>query len=254
MGRALSALADGAEPLGLAELGARFFGSSKALRSGEVRRLLVDGLAVLADAEEDAAEPALLLRRFGVCDNPTALKVTLFGPFRLRKRGRWLDWVEQLHALGESATLSLGNLDGVDRVELAGDGAIVHTSENETPFCRLVREQFPEPVIYTEGYPNAAVRRLLRLLPPATAVRHWGDSDLDGLRIADILAATRPLELWRCGLAELQRQRPRLLPFSDAQSGRARRWLAAHPDFRFRAELGFSLAHGWLEQESWQGV
>lgn len=253
-GQALTFLTSRPEPLGLAELGAWFYGSSKALRVGEARRLLAAGLAALEDIDEEQVEPGEILRRCGICDNATALKVTVFGPLRLRKRGCWLDWVEQLHALGESATLSLGNLDGVDAVDIPTDETVVHTCENETPFCRLVRERFPGVLVYTEGYPNAAIHRLLQLLPPGVALHHWGDSDLDGLRIATILAEDRPLKLWRCGRADLERQRERLVPLNDEQHQRARHWLQTHPEFHFRAELEFTLAHGWLEQESWQDV
>lgn len=250
-GQALAFLSQRSELVGLAEVGARFYGDSKALRTGEARSLLAAGLAALEELDEQQVEPGALFQRFGICDNPTALQVTVFGPVRLRKQGRWLDWIEQLHALGESATLTLGNLAGVDAVEVAGKPGVVHTSENETPFCRLVRERFPGVVVYTEGYPNAAVRRWLGLLAPAMVIHHWGDSDLDGLRIADILARDRPLELWRCALADLQGQRARLVPLAAEPVARAQRWLAAWPEFRFRAELEFTLAHGWLEQESW---
>jgi hypothetical protein len=253
-GQALSLLASRPELLGLADLGARFYGSSKALRPGEARRLLVAGLAALEDIDEVQVEPGDILRQFGICDNPTALKVTVFGPLRLRKHGLWLDGVAQLQALGEAATLSLGNLDGVDAVEFPADTPVVHTCENETPFCRLVRERFPGVLVYTEGYPNSAVRRLLSLLPPTVTIRHWGDSDLDGLRIAAILGQARPLQLWRCGRADLERQRERLVPLTDQQQQRARHWLQTHPEFRFRAELEFTVANGWLEQESWQGA
>jgi hypothetical protein len=251
-GQALDFLATRPEPLGLADIGARFYGSSKALRPGEARRFLASGLAALEGLDEEQVELGEVLRRFGICDNPTALKVTVFGPLRLRKRGRWLDWVEQLHALGEAATLSLGNLDGVDVVDIPGEAPVVHTCENETPFCRLVRELFPGVLVYTEGYPNTAVRRLLNLLPTMATLRHWGDSDLDGLRIAAILGEDRPLQLWRCGGADLERQRERLVPLDDDQQRRARHWLQAHPEFPFGAELAFTLAHGWLEQESWR--
>jgi uncharacterized protein (TIGR02679 family) len=252
-GQALTFLAPRPEALGLAELGAQVYGSSKALRRGEARSLLVSGLAALEDIDEDQVEPGDILRLCGLCDNPTALKVTVCGPLRLRKHGRWLDWIEQLHALGESATLSLANLDGVDIIGSAAAGALVHTCENETPFCRLVREGCPGTLVYTEGYPNRAVRRLLQLLPSGTTIRHWGDSDLDGLRIAAILAQDRPLHLWRCGLVDLERQREFLIPLSVDASRRARHWLQTHPEFRFRDELAFTLAHGWLEQESWRG-
>jgi hypothetical protein len=251
-GEALSTLAPAAAAVGLAELGARCYGNSKALRAAETRRFLAAGLAALEGIDEAAFEPTDILRRFGVCDNPTALKVTVFGPLRLRKRGRWLDWVAELHALGEAATLSLGNLDGVEAVDLPGDATPVHTCENETPFCRLVRERFQGTLVYTEGYPNSAVRRLLELLLPGVGLRHWGDSDLDGLRIAALLGDTRPVQLWRCSLPDLERHRAALVPLTAQQDRRARQWLENQPGFRFRAELEFTLAHGWLEQESWQ--
>lgn len=233
---------------GLSELGARFLNDSKALRSGRLRALLCRWLEAVAD--EGESDDAGVLARFGVADNPTSIKVTLFGPLRYRWQGGEMDWPRQLHAAGESATLSLDNLDAIAAADFAGHGTVV-TCENETPFNRLIREGCEFPVIYTAGFPNAAVRNLIRKLPPATRLLHWGDSDLAGYRIAHILSRLRPLSLWRCTLADLERHRHALKPVSETERDAIGRFLESTPGFPFAAELRLTAAHGWLEQESW---
>src|SRR5207245_613987 len=135
-----------------------------------------------------------------VVENPTAIKVTLFGPLSYEKAGQRFDWIKQLWQLGETATLSWDNLRDVDAfaIELPSVASVeVVTCENETPFCRLVREQFAGVIIYTEGYPNAAVLRVLELLRGTNLdFLHWGDTDFDGLRIAELLNRVRNVRLW----------------------------------------------------------
>ena len=241
------------DPLGPAELSARCFGDSKALKnSPTLARRLEEWLLLLRGAEEsdDAARRGIWAEH-GVVENATAIKVTLFGPLCYEKDGERFDWIARMHAHGETATLSWDNLRGVESLALP-PGTPVITCENETPFASLVRDGVPGLLIYTAGYPNSAVRRLLRLLrPQVTSIRHWGDSDLDGLRIAEILAQSRPVQLWRCDVVELQRHVPLLLPLSPPRQRQAADYLAKHPDFPFRDELAFTVAHGWLEQERW---
>ncbi|MDX9978706.1 MAG: DUF2399 domain-containing protein [Lentisphaeria bacterium] len=234
--------------VGLSELGARFLNDSKALRSGRLRALLCRWLEAVAD--EGEGDDAGVLARFGVADNPTSIKVTLFGPLRYRWQDREMDWPRQLHAAGESATLSLDNLDAIAAADFADHDTVV-TCENETPFNRLIREKCGFPVIYTAGFPNAAVRSLIRNLPPDTRLLHWGDSDLAGYRIAHILSRLRPLALWRCSLADLERHRQALKPVSETERDAILRFLESTPGFPFAAELRFTAEHGWLEQESW---
>ena len=239
------------QQVGLSDLGARFFNDSKTLRAGRLRTILCQWLHALnsEDAAEDI-EPADMLSRYGVTDNPTSIKVTFFGPLRYRRNGAWLDWPCQLHRQGESTTLSLDNLAGIERAEFVGNPTVV-TCENETPFNNLVREDTPFAVVYTGGFPNAAVRALLGKLPVHTLLRHWGDSDRAGYQIARILSHIHPLSLWRCQLDDLQRHRHALKPVSAAEQLAIQRALAESPDHPFAPELQFTAQHGWLEQESW---
>jgi len=188
---------------------------------------------------------------YGVIENLTAIKVMVSGPLIYDKGGEQFDWIARLHAHGESATLSWDNLRGIDSLELPADTPVI-TCENETPFGSLLRDGRSALLIYTGGYPNSAVCRLLQLLPPqVTTISHWGDSDLDGLRIACILHHIRPVQLWRCNLSELQRHRTALLPLSPERQQEAAAYVVNHPDFPFRDELEFTTANGWLEQERW---
>jgi hypothetical protein len=250
---AVRILAQEGQAISPADLGARAFGDSKALRNSETRRMTGEALAdLLGQQDENAplnAETAL--RMGGLVDNPTALKVTLYGPLRYKKHGTWFNWIADLYTIGESATLSWDNLAGIEDIDPGIDTGFCLTCENETPFCNLIPEHLPCPVVYTEGYPNAAVRKLLDAMPPRIRIHHWGDSDLDGLRIASILNRIRPVTLFRCSLPELRRHTGRLLPLSPHNRHRAQDWLENHPDFPFADELRFTLQNGWLEQESW---
>lgn len=244
-------------PIGAAEVAAQCCGDSKALRRLELRNVIGDGLLAMADElpPYTAQQRDEAFKRCGVTENPTAIRVTLFGPIVYRKSGVTLDWIKSLWELGESATLTWENLDGISEMALAGPAAQIRlvTCENETPFCRLQRELTDSVVIYTEGYPNTAVRRLLALLEPALGeAYHWGDTDLDGLRIASVIGGILPVRLWRCNLAALEPRRQDLIPLTPAQRQRSQQYLARHPDFRFAPELAFTVANGWLEQERWQ--
>jgi hypothetical protein len=71
----------------------------------------------------------------------------------------------------------------------------VVTIENKTTFHSEAKRRQDDQVlmIYTAGMPSPAWRamytRLLRSLPPATPVHHWGDVDEGGFRIASTIAA-----------------------------------------------------------------
>ena len=238
-------------PSTLADLGATFCGDSKALRSGDLLRLVGDWL-LLAEGGVDclnAESRVAALKRHNVVENPTAIKVTLFGPLIYEKAGSRFDWIKQLWLLGETATLSWDNLSGLDAMMVdlpTGSKSPVVTCENETPFCRLVRERSAGVLIYTEGYTNAAVTRVLHLLRPVGLdLLHWGDTDLDGLRIAEILHRVHPLRLWRCDANEAARHQSLLKPLDDRKKHRAKTFLENHRDFRFADELRFT-DRAWL--------
>jgi hypothetical protein len=259
-------LRDNREPMTLADLGARVCGDSKALKGGRLLGRALHWLAMLEGGEgggpaegvegpgEDAGERTARLARYHIVENPGAIKVTLFGPVIFWKRGRRFDFVREFHRDGEAATLSWENLAGVERLEVEGEGPVLG-SENESPFRRLQRGGFAGVLVYTQGFPNAAVLRLWALLGAAFPDReflHWGDSDLAGLRIASILHAVRPLRLHRCRREDLAANRASLRPLAETEKKAISRFLEGHPEFPFRAELEFTRDAGWLEQESWE--
>ncbi|WP_319586283.1 Wadjet anti-phage system protein JetD domain-containing protein [uncultured Desulfobulbus sp.] len=241
------------DPLGFAELGARFFENSKALkRNPSLVRRLEEWLLILRDDEITDESRRKVWVDYGVVENATAIKVTLFGPIVYWKNGERFDWIARLHELGETATLSWDNLHGIESFELPANMEVI-TCENETPFTSLIREGVEGVIVYTAGYPNSAVKKVYRLLPDLmTAFKHWGDTDLDGLRIADMLHRIHPLQLWRCSLRDIQSHRQQLLPLTSSKRSRAAAFLADHPDFPFSEELSYVIENGWLEQEVWQ--
>lgn len=237
--------------VGISELGARFFNDSKTLRTGGLRSELARWLAAVEPTPEgEQVSTEDLLARHGVTDNPTSIRVAVFGALRYRVAGEWFEWPCELRKHGQSATLSLHNIAGLEAAEFLEGGSVI-TCENETPFNRLIRDGVEQPVIYTGGFPNSAVRSLLEAMPAETRIRHWGDSDPAGLRIAEILSAIRPLRLWRCSLEELRRHRDLLKPLPHSERQAVEERLRQEPPPPFADELRFTAANGWLEQESW---
>lgn len=95
-------------------------------------------------------------------------------------------------------------LDGVRAI--VADCAFVLTVENLASFHDTARANTAGLAIYTGGMPSPAWRavygRLLRELPDAVPIHHWGDIDEGGFRIASTLAsaaaqAGRRLLPWR---------------------------------------------------------
>jgi hypothetical protein len=246
--RAVAILEGNQGAITLSQLGADALQDSKALRSGALLKLLITMLAWRAEAEE--ATPAQLLARFGVIGNPYTTLVLLYGPIAYEDtQGRVWDWPAQLHAAGQVAALTWEQVQAIRQIQLTGPVAGVITSENAAPFHRLVEARTPAVCVYTEGYPNMAVSRVLAHLAAAGLVaRHWGDRDLDGLRIAACVARVIPVELY--GQEPVVQESGALRPLTAPQRVRAQAYLDAHPDFPFRAALADTLQHGWVEQES----
>ena len=80
----------------------------------------------------------------------------------------------------------------VDALEVGLDAEVILTVENFASFNRQVTEAMTgrEIVVYTGGFPSRATIRALRRLRTACGLRlrHWGDIDAGGVRIADHLA------------------------------------------------------------------
>jgi hypothetical protein len=238
-------------PVTLSKLGAQFFNDSKILRGGTLRKLL-GGLLNYRLGNDDASELRdIALQQFNVIDNPATTLATLFGPIDLIRNGKKDRWIVDRFNASEPVTLNSYNLQNIEAVGLRPGFGTVITSENAAPFHELVSAAHPAIIIYTGGYPNAAVCRLLRLLALAGATcRHWGDTDPDGFRIAAMVRRHIPVELFRCNLADTNQNRASLIPLNPKQKSRAKQILDTQPEFPFREELIFSLNNGWLEQES----
>jgi hypothetical protein len=80
-------------------------------------------------------------------------------------------------------------------IKLAVDARYILTVENFTPFNEIARGKagpVEGVVIYTAGMPSPSFLRFIALLlngtPSRIPVYHWGDIDLGGFRIADVLA------------------------------------------------------------------
>lgn len=254
LAKTLQSLLDNTEPVTVSELGAQFFESSKALRQGELRTLLLRWLRLsLRDADLSDDEDQLL-ENFHVYHDRLTVNAVLFGPVIYRKHGQEFDWIYQLYKQGEAATLNWANLMEMENMswqDREGDPPQLICCENEAPFSQLVRQQPGNAYLFTGGFPNSAVCTIYRLLAPqASRCLHWGDSDPNGLRIASILHAFFPLQLYRCDIETLKRCEQFLLPLTDRQKCVARAMLTPG-EFPFQDELRFTLAQGWLEQEKW---
>ena len=246
---AVDKLVNNSTAITLSQLGAEALNDSKALRSGVWLKLLVAMLSTVAEIENDT--PEQVLARFGVVDNPFTTWVLLYGPVAYEDaHGRAWDWPAQQHAVNQAVALTWAQVQDMQKLYPVLPVTGVITSENAAPFHRLVESRSAQVCVYTEGYPNAAVKRVLSLLAQAGLhARHWGDTDLDGLRIAECVSRSIPMELHAQDPATFQKHQERLIPLTDAQLARARNYLKNHPDFPFRETLERTLQYGWLEQE-----
>lgn len=228
----------------LSELGAKCFNDSKALRNGPLLQLLEHMLRLQAGNPTDDA--TTLFNSCGIIENPYTTHVVVFAPFAYHTHdGAWLDWPHRLWQRGEAAILSWKTVRALTAVRFEEPCRTLVTSENAAPFHRLVETR--RPALYTEGYPNAAVKTLLRRFAQAGAdALHWGDTDLDGYRIAEQVTRAIATTLFP---PPMDPANAHLLRLTHEQRHRLTQFIDGHPDFPFLAELRNTLAHGWLEQE-----
>jgi len=186
-------------PVRLANFSRRALGTTKGLRSGDARHVMVTdallrflpGLPDRVEAEsprDPSQRRRLALECLGIFRNETPVDVLCFGSFVLEKRGARLDSPETHRALGEPVRLMLLHLRDA-RVSRIRATRIV-SIENETTFNDYVDRQKErggeEIVLCSQGQANWAVVRLLRLLheaAPSVPVFHWGDLDRSGVLI-----------------------------------------------------------------------
>lgn len=232
----------------LSQAGADILGDSKALRAGTRREIFRRVLSAVAGEEvEDGDRDAFA--RFGIEENPFTSSVTVFAPFAFTLAcGGEFDHPARLFRAGLAVQLPRQTVMRMREVRLVNDRLHLATSENAAPFERMVRAGIP--CLYTEGYPNAAVIRLLELFARAGATaEHDGDGDLDGFLIADRVAKAIPVTRV---LADESVASETVLrrPVSPRARARWEAYLGAHPGFLHASALRLALASGWVEQES----
>jgi hypothetical protein len=232
-----------------AKLGAELCGDSKAIRKGTRLRYWIS-LLLAAESNLEEMDGEECLKCCGLLENKTASSVTVFGPFICFRGDKPSDWIMQLYSGGETAILSMDNLQHISRIKLEYPGVPeIVLCENETPFNQLVQEN--RIAIYTAGFPNSAVKTFISLLKGEFRLFHWGDTDPEGLEIAAILNKIKPLRLFRCEIKDCQRLSHALKKLNPNKKKRALRILESN-DFPFINELEFTKENGWLEQEAWK--
>ena len=228
----------------LSQLGSLAFNDSKALRSGA---LLGQLDKILRLARDQPAMPASELRaNCGIIDNPYTSHVVVFAPFAfVTNDGQAYDYPRRLFRAGQAAVLPWETVRRIDAIQIELPLQLV-TSENAAPFLDLVGAA--RPALYTGGYPSTTIQTLLGHFGRAGAsALHFGDTDLDGYRIAEQVSRLIAFDgLYTDGRgADLPRK-----PLTAPQRARLEAYIARHPGFRFIDELRDTLAHGWIEQEA----
>jgi len=228
----------------LSQLGSDTFNDSKALRSGS---LLAQLDKLLRTAYEYPDLPTVELHEnCGIIDNPYTSHVIIFAPFSyITKNGMAYDHPTKLFQNGQATVLPWETVQQIREIKCS-DVLKLITSENAAPFLKLVREGIP--TLYTEGYPNTSVRVLLQRFSEVDgSVEHFGDTDLDGYRIAEQISRMIRLD----GL--YKSDRVSTLPhkaLTEPQKQRLTTFIEQHPDFPFIPELHHTLEYGWVEQEA----
>ena len=239
----------------LSQLGSDWFGDSKKIRSGALRRQLVAIYGAILNISPD--EESRLLDGFGIAANPYTSCVTFCAPLTFKIDEETFDFPLKLYEKRMACQLPLETVLRFGEVAWHGNVKEITTSENASPFLDLVKDGVP--CVYTEGYPNMAVRCLLRYLAAfKLKCTHDGDADLDGFRIAKEVgdcihvAYSRPVK----ALYWAQRSKtPIGIPLTAEQRKRAEAFLAKDPDGHIATEVREMLAWGrWIEQESFGSI
>lgn len=236
------------KPVTLSQLGSDWLNDSKALREGALRRQLEYMLAAVRGEKIISQN---LLQEYGIEDNPYTSQVTVFAPIVLiLNDGTKYDFPLLLYEKGLVAMLPAEIVSLVRAIEWHCEQRIIITSENAAPFSSYVKKGYP--ALYTAGYPNVTVLSFLGLLSSAdvTAI-HAGDADLDGFRIAAIIANSLPVR--RVLASEVVHCPGNIagIPLSDEQRQRLSHFLSQSSDTAFAEEIKSLIEQNcWYEQES----
>ena len=239
----------------LSQLGSDWFGDSKKLRSGGLRRQLAIIAATLADSPLDDERRAL--EGTLIVDNPYTSSVTFSAPVHLiLKDGEVLDYPCRYYVRRMATQLPLETVLEIAEVKWTGKVRTVTTSENAAPFANMVRKG--DACVYTGGYPCLAVKLFLHKLGETGAeCIHEGDADLDGFRIASeigkciVLKRVVASDILGHATPDAGRE------LTSDQSKRAWEFLSnpQWKNFRFAEDVRRMLFRArWIEQESFGAI
>ena len=239
----------------LSQLGSDWFGDSKKIRSGTLRRQLVAIYGAILNMSPD--DESTLLGGLGIAANPYTSCVTFCAPLTFKIDDETFDFPLKLYEKRMACQLPLETVLKFTEASWYGSTREITTCENASPFLDLVKGGVP--CVYTEGYPNMAVKCLLRHLAAfKLKCTHDGDADLDGFRIAKEVsdcihvAYSRPVK----ALYWAQRSKtPIGIPLTAEQRKRAEAFLAKDPGGHIATSVSEMLAWGrWIEQESFGSI
>lgn len=240
----------------LSQLGSDVFNDSKKLRSGALRnQLRAIFSAILHGSKLDERE---LFEVMGIFENPYTSSVTFCAPISFEAGGKMFDFPLVHYEAGMACQLPLATILKITEMRWCCTRPEIVTSENSSPFMDLVGERIP--CVYTEGYPNAAVKMFLRMLsrfkPKCT---HAGDADLDGFLIAEQIRDCIRLEEVMAYKALYWARRLKLdvgIPLTDEQRRRIEAYIVKGDAKGTIRQYGEQLLEWgrWIEQESFATI
>ena len=239
----------------LSQLGSDWFGDSKKLRSGALRRQLVVILAILSDLDRE--DERLVLEGALIVDNPYTSSVTFSLPVTLiMKDGAVFDYPSRYHTRRMAVQLPLETVVNIERVEWDVKPQTITTSENAAPFANMVAKG--AACVYTAGFPSLAVKVFLnKLSKSGSECVHEGDADLDGFRIATEVGNCIRLKKVVASdvLKKASLDAGRELTSEQMKRISAFLFNPKYSDYEFADEIQSILKRGrWIEQESFTGV
>lgn len=152
-------------------------------------QLLVHGMCYATQTEypENAHQWRELLLSGGIVPDNISSIVHIYG-LRLQVRGEWHPAYDSFCSLWEPCAVTMENLQELTAVQPTGDK--VYIVENEMVFSYLLKhlEQKNVTLLCTSGQlRSAAVKLMSFLLDSGAEIYYSGDTDPDGIRIADRL-------------------------------------------------------------------